>query len=112
MSQPKILRYKGGPIKVTYADGTTIVRKPAEFAAPGQKGESRRARYRDYLRSQQWQERRLAALKRAKNACSRCGSTERLEVHHPSYDNLGEERARQLVVLCRNCHAKHHGKSP
>lgn len=40
--------------------------------------------------------------------CFRCGSRERLNVHHKNYKNLGNETDKDLVVLCENCHKKLH----
>jgi 5-methylcytosine-specific restriction endonuclease McrA len=65
--------------------------------------------YTAYLRSPEWNARRRAALKRAGFKCSRCPSTTRLHVHHKSYERLGEELPRDLLVLCDQCHRKEHG---
>lgn len=67
--------------------------------------------YAVYLNSPEWGEKRKEALKLANHRC-RCGETETLEVHHLSYERLGFERQRDLVVLCNSCHAKEHGRSP
>ena len=42
--------------------------------------------------------------------CENCGSTERLEVHHPTYTIKGDEHNNMdvLVVLCKKCHDKEH----
>jgi len=32
-----------------------------------------------------------------------------LDVHHKTYENYGDERPEDLVVLCRSCHQKVHG---
>lgn len=56
------------------------------------------------------------------NCCEKCGSTERLEVHHRDNKDRGMARGRQqrvkdyldnldngtLQLLCRSCHRKHH----
>ena len=33
-----------------------------------------------------------------------------ISVHHNDYSRLGAEMPTDLVVLCRECHAKHHDK--
>lgn len=33
-----------------------------------------------------------------------------LDVHHRTYKNRGNEKFADLIVLCRACHSKHHGK--
>ena len=65
--------------------------------------------YHEYLQTEHWQERRGKALKRAGDKCQVCANTERLEVHHNSYENLGGEPLTDLVVLCRGCHELFHG---
>lgn len=64
--------------------------------------------YAEYLKSDAWQTRRAAALRRAEHRCQVCGAAERLEVHHRSYERLGNERPADLVVLCRKCHQVFH----
>lgn len=95
---------------MTYADGSTVVLPPRHFAPADQQGETRKARYRDYLYSPVWKERKEAALRRAHHKCQRCGGTKRLQVHHPHYNRVGNEAARELIVLCRSCHAAEHGR--
>lgn len=73
------------------------------FAAP-----FRAMNYDDYLRTEQWQRRRRAALRRAGNKCQVCGNVSRLQVHHNTYERLGHEAATDLVVLCAGCHRMYH----
>jgi hypothetical protein len=60
--------------------------------------------YQDYLRSPEWQNKRTWALKWADYRCQVCNSPDRLEVHHRTYQNLGQELPGDLTVLCH----KHH----
>ena len=61
--------------------------------------------YEEYLRSPQWARKRFQALKRARFRCGRCGQYRvGLEVHHLTYEHLGHERARDLLVVCPPCH--------
>lgn len=60
--------------------------------------------YLDYMASSAWQERRLAKLEQAKFRCKRCGARDGLEVHHLTYERLGREDTRDLIVLCKSCH--------
>jgi 5-methylcytosine-specific restriction endonuclease McrA len=46
---------------------------------------------------------RRAALERARYRCQRCGSTERLEVHHADQNPHNQDPANH-VVLCEQCH--------
>jgi 5-methylcytosine-specific restriction endonuclease McrA len=69
----------------------------------------RQREYREvYLRSDHWRETRAAALERAEHKCQVCAATKRLDVHHNTYERLGQERPADLVVLCRTCHDRHH----
>jgi hypothetical protein len=64
--------------------------------------------YEDYLQTAHWRVRRNQALKLARYHCSRCQVTRDLQVHHTSYERLGEEWDDDLEVLCRGCHLGHH----
>jgi hypothetical protein len=65
--------------------------------------------YPFYLRTPEWRRTRAAALVRAGNACSLdVTHTRDLEVHHRTYERLGEEMVTDLVVLCHSCHQLHH----
>ena len=64
--------------------------------------------YRDYLQTEEWQVRRRAALKRAAYRCQVCDRSGRLHVHHRTYERRGAELARDLIVLCAECHRIYH----
>lgn len=65
-------------------------------------------RYDDYLQTDRWKS--LAALvkDRAGRKCQLCGSPERLEVHHRTYERLGREQMQDLTCLCNLCHSAFH----
>jgi hypothetical protein len=87
--------------------------EPAADTAPGpdRLAQLRAMPYRDYLRTPEWRRTRAAALVRAGNCCSLdVTHTRDLEVHHRTYERLGEELAADLVVLCRACHRLHHAE--
>lgn len=67
-----------------------------------------RIRYKMYMKSDAWRERRLGALKRADHKCTMCGSERRLQVHHAHYANVGLERIEDLRVVCIACHKTVH----
>ncbi len=64
--------------------------------------------YIKYLESEHWQGVRARALNRADDACQECGSEVDLHVHHLNYENIGNEKDTDLVVICEVCHIKHH----
>jgi DNA-binding transcriptional ArsR family regulator len=65
--------------------------------------------YAAYLRCEHWLAMRRHALWRADFRCQVCNSTKNLEVHHRTYERLGDERPADLTVLCHRCHRVHHG---
>lgn len=67
--------------------------------------------YKEYLKSPEWAERRAKAIRTAKASCQLCNASGvTLDVHHRTYKNRGNEKFADLIVLCRACHSKHHGK--
>ena len=65
--------------------------------------------YRNYLRSEHWQQVK-DAIKLRDRCCQLCTSFLNLEVHHKTYKNKGNELENlgDLVLLCSNCHTKVH----
>lgn len=63
-----------------------------------------------YLHSDQWKQVKRKVLKRDGHHCQSCGSSLHLEVHHVTYDRLGNEDLSDLVTLCNSCHSKLHAK--
>jgi 5-methylcytosine-specific restriction endonuclease McrA len=73
----------------------------------------RQREYREvYLTSDHWRTPAAEARKRAGNKCADCGKQRKLDVHHVTYDRLGNERPEDLVALCRACHNARHKISP
>jgi 5-methylcytosine-specific restriction endonuclease McrA len=62
--------------------------------------------YPTYIRSESWRSNpaRLQALSDAQGRCRLCGDETLLEVHHATYERIGNERDSDLVALCRECH--------
>lgn len=68
-----------------------------------------REEYARYLEGSHWAILREDALVRFGYRCALCYSQEALEVHHRTYERLGDEELTDLVVLCADCHGRHHG---
>ena len=68
--------------------------------------------YRDFLNTPYWDAVRSKKLFQAYYKCSLCNGNENLQVHHKTYENHGYEHNNldDLIVLCGNCHSKHHRK--
>ena len=64
--------------------------------------------YQEYLNSSHWKEVSAQCREEYDNRCAICGSTEKLNVHHWTYERLGEEYPEDLVCLCQACHERVH----
>lgn len=64
--------------------------------------------YPTYLATNHWRETRQKALKHGSFECKECAATDNLHIHHLNYRNLGQERMRDLEVLCGDCHQRLH----
>lgn len=64
--------------------------------------------YPEHLQTFHWQYVRRRALERAGHRCQFCNSTERLNVHHRTYENRGDEKDWDVIVLCYTCHDTFH----
>ncbi len=63
--------------------------------------------YEHYLHSEHWGVTRKKYLT-SESRCKVCGSTDRLELHHKTYTNLGKETEEDFLILCHSCHTKIH----
>jgi predicted HNH restriction endonuclease len=79
--------------------------------AKAKQSPSWRHKYVAYIKSPQWKEKRLRALKTWGNVCQMCDSNDRIEVHHKTYDRLGKELMTDLMIVCHSCHEKIHERS-
>lgn len=64
--------------------------------------------YDEYIRSARWRLKRSRALASV-DGCEMCGRDKRLtklEVHHKTYENFKNEKPKDLIVLCKDCHRK------
>ena len=68
--------------------------------------------YLAYLASPAWRARRAAFVAtHGALRCAACGSGERADLHHLTYERLGAELDADLTPLCRRCHeAVHHAQ--
>ena len=70
-----------------------------------------RVDYAAYIRSPEWIARRNQRLIIDQHACRACGRKDLLNVHHKTYDRLGDEDiTRDLITLCRECHFYAHSR--
>jgi 5-methylcytosine-specific restriction endonuclease McrA len=64
--------------------------------------------YKVYLKTPEWLFRKTDAIVRAEYRCQICYSPDKLNVHHRTYDRIGQERPGDLTVLCKECHELFH----
>jgi 5-methylcytosine-specific restriction endonuclease McrA len=64
----------------------------------------RREFYTEYIKSDKWKAIRLKVLKRDNNLCQACLETPAQDVHHITYNNIGDELMYELLSVCRDCH--------
>lgn len=69
--------------------------------------------YDKYLKSEHWNKKRQQFFRRSKKnrKCYVCSSTDNLNVHHNSYDNLHKEPLVELVCLFQKHHSLTHDVS-
>lgn len=68
--------------------------------------------YDEFLQTIYWDIIRGYKLYKAHYKCELCNQNGQLHVHHKTYENHGNEHEHldDLIVLCRDCHAKFHNK--
>ena len=59
--------------------------------------------YKDYLKSDDWKYLRDKIIK-SRKVCEICGINKHLIVHHKNYDRVPQEKSKDLMVLCWDCH--------
>lgn len=69
-------------------------------------------KYTYYLNSIHWRHLRKRILIRDGFRCHDCQGHDQLNVHHLTYDRLGNELDEDLITLCRSCHESRHSGGP
>jgi 5-methylcytosine-specific restriction endonuclease McrA len=64
--------------------------------------------YDQYRKSPRWQTNRRAVMERAQGLCEGCRRRPATEVHHLTYDNVGNEFLWELKAVCSHCHRRCH----
>ena len=65
-------------------------------------------RYNAYLETPEWKRRRRAVLLRDEGMCQGCRIRQATQVHHLTYERVGEEMLFDLVSICDQCHETLH----
>ena len=65
--------------------------------------------YKEYLQTPHWKGKREDKLRAVGYRCQVCNrGVGTLDVHHRTYERLGQELDEDLTVLCRACHSIFH----
>ena len=67
-----------------------------------------RARYQEYLDSDEWKARSERILVSSNWECQQCHKYEATQVHHLTYARVGNELDEDLIALCSRCHRHQH----
>jgi 5-methylcytosine-specific restriction endonuclease McrA len=67
-----------------------------------------RRKYDAYLSTSKWKALREKVLLRAKGLCEGCGERRATQVHHLTYERLGNEMLFDLVAVCHDCQKQIH----
>ena len=66
-----------------------------------------RKKYKAHISSSMWRGIRMVIIKMRGNKCEHCNFPSiSLELHHKTYERLGNELASDLELLCKKCHEK------
>lgn len=66
------------------------------------------ASYNDYIRSPAWRAVKRRYAEQQPWICNICGTEDGLQLHHRTYERVGEERLEDLMPLCEDCHEMVH----
>lgn len=61
-------------------------------------------RYKLYLQSKHWKATREFIINKYDGKCELCGKEKGINIHHLTYERLGEETENDLMCLCKKCH--------
>jgi 5-methylcytosine-specific restriction endonuclease McrA len=67
--------------------------------------------YDQYLNSPRWRAIRRAVMERAQGLCEGCRRRPATEVHHLTYEHVGDELLWELKAVCDHCHRRCHPES-
>ena len=60
--------------------------------------------YKQYLASREWRVKRNEVIELNNGICERCASRPIQDIHHLTYERIGQERISDLMGVCRPCH--------
>ena len=67
--------------------------------------------YGNYLASPEWHAIRRKIIDASRGICEYCRTSPAVQVHHKTYDRVGQERMEDLSAVCLKCHQQLHSSS-
>lgn len=64
--------------------------------------------YKEYLHTKHWKLLKSKIYKKYKYNCAYCKTNHDIDLHHKTYERVGNENIGDLVYLCRLCHKAVH----
>lgn len=64
--------------------------------------------YKKYITSKEWKEKKEKLFDLRGKECEQCGYKHKIHVHHLTYERLGDEKMKDLQILCFQCHMSKH----
>ena len=61
-------------------------------------------KYQAVLSSERWKNLKDLFIRAQNGKCGRCNKSGKLELHHKTYERLGDEKYSDLELLCASCH--------
>lgn len=100
--------------KKTFEGNFSFIKTTTKVKSPkSQKTKDRRKEYREYLKSDAWQQKRAMMFGLRGRKCEKCDATDvTLQIHHLTYANIFNEPPEDLQIVCIECHEKIHNKKP
>jgi hypothetical protein len=98
-------------VGVMYLEGPVFERDSGggERAVPISPHDLRALPYKEYLQTPHWKHLREDKVRAAGHRCQLCNrGSVTFNVHHRTYERLGEELDEDLTVLCSDCHNTFH----
>lgn len=103
-TEEQIFDGKGKRLEVRTSSETVLVSDVIQKT----ENETEKIDHQEYINSPKWKAKRQMVLERDNFRCRKCGTGKNLDVHHITYENIGNEPLDDLVTLCRNCHEEVH----
>lgn len=103
-TEEQIFDGKGKRLEVRTSSETVLVSDVIQKM----ENETEKIDHQEYINSPKWKAKRQMVLERDNFRCRKCGTGKNLDVHHITYEHIGNEPLDDLVTLCRNCHENVH----